>query len=190
MTEQFFHPECFKCSGCDGVFSERLPYVPEGDTALCEACFDSYNDDAEDDHAPADDSLARGILKSKTQQLGPACHECSEPVGPSQAVYAVNAVFHDSCLFCCMCEKVVQGGKHFEYENHVYCESDYREFIAPKCARCHLVIQGSAIKAVGKPWHIACFSCAVCLEPFRNSNFYVHENNPYCKNHYKSIRSK
>ena len=33
-------------------------------------------------------------------------------------------------------------------------------------------------------WHKGCFSCTTCHNPFATADFYVHQDEPYCAQHY------
>ncbi|KAK7403245.1 hypothetical protein QQX98_010977 [Neonectria punicea] len=59
------------------------------------------------------------------------------------------------------------------------------------CKACGLEIRGKSISSAdgrltGK-YHKACFVCATCSEPFTSAEFYVHEDKPYCEQHYHKL---
>jgi len=49
----------------------------------------------------------------------------------------------------------------------------------PKCAGCGRAIQDNFIKALEKPWHAPCFTCAGCKRPLGGERFQVHKDKPY-----------
>ncbi|QIW95904.1 hypothetical protein AMS68_001422 [Peltaster fructicola] len=58
----------------------------------------------------------------------------------------------------------------------------------PICRGCNLVIEGKSVKAAdgrltGR-WHKQCFTCRTCSQPFATADFYVINDQPYCKQHY------
>ncbi|KAH7148775.1 hypothetical protein EDB81DRAFT_474442 [Dactylonectria macrodidyma] len=59
------------------------------------------------------------------------------------------------------------------------------------CKACMLEITGKSISSAdgrltGK-YHKACFVCTTCTEPFTSAEFYVHEDKPYCEQHYHKL---
>ncbi|KAI0536112.1 hypothetical protein GGR58DRAFT_406561 [Xylaria digitata] len=59
------------------------------------------------------------------------------------------------------------------------------------CKACQEPITGKAISSAdgrltGR-YHKACFVCATCKEPFSSATFYVHEDRPYCEQHYHKL---
>ncbi|KAF7543281.1 hypothetical protein G7Z17_g10867 [Cylindrodendrum hubeiense] len=59
------------------------------------------------------------------------------------------------------------------------------------CKACGLGITGKSISSAdgrltGK-YHKACFVCTTCSEPFASAEFYVHEDKPYCEQHYHKL---
>ena len=59
------------------------------------------------------------------------------------------------------------------------------------CKACRLPISGKSISSAdgrltGK-YHKACFVCTTCSEPFTSAEFYVHNDQPYCEQHYHQL---
>ncbi|KAF2137513.1 uncharacterized protein K452DRAFT_301903 [Aplosporella prunicola CBS 121167] len=59
------------------------------------------------------------------------------------------------------------------------------------CRGCNEPIIGKSVKAAdgrltGR-WHKQCFVCRTCASPFATADFYVHENHPYCAQHYHQL---
>ncbi|KAI0474479.1 hypothetical protein F4859DRAFT_95357 [Xylaria cf. heliscus] len=59
------------------------------------------------------------------------------------------------------------------------------------CKACQEPITGKSISSAdgrltGR-YHKACFVCATCKEPFSSATFYVHEDRPYCEQHYHKL---
>ncbi|KAK5629047.1 hypothetical protein RRF57_004762 [Xylaria bambusicola] len=59
------------------------------------------------------------------------------------------------------------------------------------CKACQEPITGKSIasadgRLTGR-YHKACFVCATCKEPFSSATFYVHEDRPYCEQHYHKL---
>lgn len=61
------------------------------------------------------------------------------------------------------------------------------------CRGCSQLITGKSIKAAdgrltGR-YHKDCFVCKTCAAPFATADFYVHDNNPYCEQHYHQLNN-
>jgi len=59
------------------------------------------------------------------------------------------------------------------------------------CKACQEPITGKSISSAdgrltGR-YHKACFVCTTCKEPFSSATFYVHEDRPYCEQHYHKL---
>ncbi|GFR58615.1 transforming growth factor beta-1-induced transcript 1 protein [Elysia marginata] len=52
------------------------------------------------------------------------------------------------------------------------------------CAACDKPIVGQVIAALGKTWHVVCFTCANCEEPLGTRNFYERDSLAYCETCY------
>lgn len=59
------------------------------------------------------------------------------------------------------------------------------------CKGCGDAIVGKSISSadgrLSGRYHKACFVCTECREPFQTAEFYVHEDQPYCKRHYHQV---
>jgi len=81
-----WHPECFKCIECKEPFGPKATYLPRGENAICEACF---------------------------EKIASTCPECSEKV-TSNGVQAFNKTWHAKCFVCNNCKKFLEGGRFKE----------------------------------------------------------------------------
>lgn len=59
------------------------------------------------------------------------------------------------------------------------------------CKGCGDAIVGKSISSadgrLSGRYHKACFVCTDCREPFQTAEFYVHEDQPFCKRHYHQV---
>ncbi|XP_071792648.1 actin-binding LIM protein 1-like isoform X4 [Asterias amurensis] len=54
-----------------------------------------------------------------------------------------------------------------------------------RCAHCsHEIVNGQALIALEKHWHVTCFKCAVCSKPL-SAEYMGREGKPYCEKHYQ-----
>lgn len=61
------------------------------------------------------------------------------------------------------------------------------------CRECNLPIIGKAVSSAdgrltGR-YHKECFNCRTCHQPFATADFYVHQNHPYCAQHYHALNN-
>jgi len=115
----------------------------------------------------------------------PTCSACGEAV-KQNLLNAFGMAWHKEHLACAICRRnflenavpVVEGN-----DGKAYCQTDYLDRFAPKCAQCTKPIQGECMNALGKQWHSTCFVCKTCEKPFTGT-FFEHEGFAYCEKHY------
>ncbi|KAL0075082.1 hypothetical protein F4703DRAFT_1744480 [Phycomyces blakesleeanus] len=110
-------------------------------------------------------------------------------------IKALGKFYHPGHLECVHCYQPIDfervGFK--EYQGKIYCRPDYKRLFLPMCRACNQPVKGKAVSAMdgsleGK-WHVDCFGCHSCHEPFPDNTFYVFENSPYCKIHYHQLNN-
>ncbi|KAI8091478.1 uncharacterized protein B0P05DRAFT_527739 [Gilbertella persicaria] len=80
-----------------------------------------------------------------------------------------------------------------ERKGNIYCQTDYNQLFLPKCQSCHKPIEKEAVvssdgKLKGK-WHKYCFKCQLCQSSFVNNQFYIYNQQPYCKLDYHKLNN-
>ena len=55
-----------------------------------------------------------------------------------------------------------------------------KQEVSNDCASCANVIKGSGLKVLGKNWHLECFVCQTCKQPFEGGSFREYAGLPYC----------
>ncbi|CAG8556367.1 23916_t:CDS:2 [Cetraspora pellucida] len=121
------------------------------------------------------------------------CAYCNLPID-SSPMWALNKSWHSYHLLCTQCHKPIDPNVgHVERNGKVYCPNDFADLFLPKCRRCHLPVEREAVSASdGKlegKWHVKCFNCHTCSQPFPDKSFYVFNNAPYCKWHYHKLNN-
>ncbi|XP_018431410.1 PREDICTED: transforming growth factor beta-1-induced transcript 1 protein-like, partial [Nanorana parkeri] len=74
----------------------------------------------------------------ETQSKG-LCQSCQRPIA-GQAVTALGHTWHPEHFVCAHCKSLIGTTNFFEKDGKPYCEKDYFELHAPRCALCHLPI--------------------------------------------------
>ncbi|ORX61706.1 hypothetical protein DM01DRAFT_1128197 [Hesseltinella vesiculosa] len=123
------------------------------------------------------------------------CASCDRPITSNiTPIKALGRSYHPGHIKCyrCYCPLTEKTGAK-ERQQRVYCRKDYKDLFLPKCRSCNRPVEKEAVSAVdGKlqgKWHLKCFGCHTCHEPFPDNTFYVFENLPYCRRHYHQLNN-
>ncbi len=82
-----------------------------------------------------------GNLQSDMSRQGVAtvtkgvCAACSKPI-VGQVCTALGQTWHPEHFTCAVCEVALGTKTFFERDGKPYCEEDYHEEFAPRCAHC------------------------------------------------------
>ncbi|OQV21742.1 Paxillin [Hypsibius exemplaris] len=126
----------------------------------------------------------RGGADSRNSDLGDnQCAGCQKNVN-GQVVTALGKVWHMECFRCGHCQNLLRTQPFFEKGGKAYCEKDYYELFAMKCARCKGPIKDTCFTALDQTWHPECFCCARCSTAFGESSFHERDGKPFCEQCY------
>ncbi|KAL5013426.1 hypothetical protein ScPMuIL_007696 [Solemya velum] len=90
------------------------------------------------------------------------CSKCGKCVeGENNGCTAMEQVFHITCFTCVNCAKPLKGKSFYSMDNKPYCEGCYMNTLE-KCSVCSKPVTDRLLRATGKPYHPACFTCVVC----------------------------
>lgn len=91
------------------------------------------------------------------------------PVTPSQASANVVSLtgalavrLHTRCFTCYRCSAPLQLDAYYHSQRSLYCSSCVRDGLVETCSNCNRPIGERIVRALGLPYHPACFVCAVC----------------------------
>ncbi|KAI8381515.1 uncharacterized protein BYT42DRAFT_566804 [Radiomyces spectabilis] len=168
--QKCYHKSCFVCRLC------RVPLDPRRG---------SYHEHQGKLYCEADYNVV-------THRV--SCASCDRPILPNTVpLKALGKVYHPGHLQCSHCLEPVLEDGFKEHRGRVYCRSDFKKLFLPKCRGCHLPVEKEAVSAMdGKlqgKWHLECFGCHTCRQPFPDNTFYVFDNAPYCKRHYHQLNN-
>uniref|UniRef100_A0A1E1W6Y1 LIM zinc-binding domain-containing protein n=1 Tax=Pectinophora gossypiella TaxID=13191 RepID=A0A1E1W6Y1_PECGO len=106
--------------------------------------------------------LVQSISDSQDLDVFGICIKCNEKVvGESSGCTAMGNMYHVKCFCCHRCNANLQGKPFYAVEGQPYCEADYYETLE-KCSVCDEPILDRILRATGKPYHPACFTCVAC----------------------------
>ncbi|CAH1239395.1 thyroid receptor-interacting protein 6-like isoform X1 [Branchiostoma lanceolatum] len=105
------------------------------------------------------------------------CGNCGQKVVvDEEGCSAMDKVFHVKCFTCTTCGGRLSGKPFYAMENHPYCEECYINSLE-KCSVCSKPIMERILRATGKPYHPACFTCVVCGKSLDGIPFTVDATN-------------
>ena len=64
------------------------------------------------------------------------CAACSKPIH-GKLLTAMSRTWHPEHFVCAICEEELANKAFYELEGRPYCEKDYNEMLAPRCAYCN-----------------------------------------------------
>lgn len=133
-----------------------------------------------------------GNLQSDMSRQGVAtvskgvCAACSKPI-VGQVCTALGRTWHPEHFTCAVCEVPLGTKTFFERDGKPYCEEDYHEQFAPRCAYCEGPILDACVTAMDQTWHPEHFVCAQCGKPFGESGYHEKDGKPFCRDDYYGL---
>jgi len=109
-----------------------------------------------------------------------ACTRCKQNI-IGKISSANGKPYHPECFYCAHCQMPFDEGAPFvEYKEQLYCDKDYKELYAPKCANCKGVITAKCVTALDKYFHPEHFVCPGCGLSLQGKTFLEFEGMPFC----------
>ncbi|PIO58913.1 LIM domain protein [Teladorsagia circumcincta] len=99
------------------------------------------------------------------------CGQCGKPI-IGQVVIALGKMWHPEHYTCCECGSELGHRNFFERNGRAYCEEDYHNQFSPRCAGCNGPIKDRCVTALGKNFHLQCFTCSECGREFGDDGFH------------------
>lgn len=139
---------------------------------------------AEEEHTEGLPNLGDSPVSSSYSELRQAHGLVGNPLQQLQFAYNMDGIY----------EPVLppKGGilqqKHFKSLSNSSSDSDY----FGTCVKCNerIVGEGSGCSAMGRLYHILCFTCSVCNCHLQGLPFYSVDGNPLCQADYKNTLEK
>ncbi|CAH8484519.1 unnamed protein product [Schistosoma turkestanicum] len=127
-----------------------------------------------------------GVLRSNDYKINPVCYACQRQIhGPF--IDTGNRCFCPNHFICDFCHQPLNEDSFAEQNGKLYCEKDFKQYIAYKCAKCNLPIIGKIIKAINQTWHPNCFVCYYCQKPLDDLFHMEDDNRVLCEEHWKQF---
>ncbi|KAK7494065.1 hypothetical protein BaRGS_00014723 [Batillaria attramentaria] len=111
------------------------------------------------------------------------CAACNKPI-VGQVIAALGKTWHVEHFVCAHCEQPLGTSNFYERDSQAYCEQDYHNLFAPRCAYCNGPIVDKCITALEKMWHPEHFFCAQCGRMFGDEDFHEKNGKAYCRDDY------
>ena len=94
---------------------------------------------------------------------------------------AMGRVYHPDHFVCSSCQKPLGTSSFYETNGEPNCETCYQNMFCPRCAYCNQAIADRCINALNQKWHVNCFVCNSCCQPFPSGSFFEKGGMPYCQ---------
>ncbi|KAK3753264.1 hypothetical protein QZH41_015207 [Actinostola sp. cb2023] len=114
------------------------------------------------------------------------CAACNKPI-VGQVCTALGRTWHPEHFTCIACELPLGDKNFFERDGKPFCEKDYHDAFAPRCAYCNGPILDSCVTALDQTWHPEHFVCAQCGQPFGDTGFHERDGKPFCREDYYAM---
>ncbi|XP_078361810.1 leupaxin-like isoform X3 [Oculina patagonica] len=128
------------------------------------------------------DMTRQGVSTTKKGE----CAACNKPI-IGQVCTALGRTWHPEHFTCVTCEVPLGATNFFERDGRPFCERDYHEQFAPRCAYCSGPILDSCVTALDQTWHPEHFVCASCGRPFGDTGFHERDGKPFCREDYYAM---
>lgn len=128
------------------------------------------------------DMTRQGVSTTKKGE----CGACNKPI-IGQVCTALGRTWHPEHFTCVTCEVPLGATNFFERDGRPFCERDYHEQFAPRCAYCSGPILDSCVTALDQTWHPEHFVCASCGQPFGETGFHERDGKPFCREDYYAM---
>lgn len=101
---------------------------------------------------------------------------------------ALGRVYHPEHFNCASCHNTIGTRNFYDVKGYPHCEQCYQKQFCPICSHCGKPIADKCVTAMNKRWHLSCFVCTQCLQPF-SGNYYEKDQRPYCEKCYNQVFS-
>lgn len=113
------------------------------------------------------------------------CAHCRLPIY-EECMQAMGRAYHPEHFVCGSCQNPIGTGSFFELEGLPHCERCYQLQFCPRCAHCNQPIMDRCVTAMNRKWHVQCFVCTQCTQPF-DGTFLERDGRPYCERCFYSV---
>lgn len=130
--------------------------------------------------------MKSATVQSQNANRRPICHYCKSPIqGPF--VDATDYCFCPEHFFCFTCHTPLNDRYFAEEDGKFYCQEDFVQHVASRCAKCGSPIVGVIIKALDKSWHPHCFVCCYCKRPLKDKFHVEDADQILCEEHWQQL---
>uniref|UniRef100_UPI00358E412B actin-binding LIM protein 1-like n=1 Tax=Myxine glutinosa TaxID=7769 RepID=UPI00358E412B len=93
------------------------------------------------------------------------CYKCQR-LCRGEVLRVENRHFHISCFTCKVCGCDLAQCGFFMKNGDYVCTLDYQRLYGTRCQACGDFVEGEVVTALGRTYHLQCFVCSVCRQPF------------------------
>ncbi|KAJ3304509.1 hypothetical protein HDV03_002718 [Kappamyces sp. JEL0829] len=155
-----FHSKCFVCGNC-GMSMEGKAFYHHDGKYLDKDCYHK---------------VILGL-----------CDACQGSFSDPTVIKASGKQYHPACFRCSDCKDALTSS-YIEKEGKFLCKGCYEKQFLPPCGACGNPISPEpgtnklmAIEWKEKKFHVACFACKLCGQPFSDLKAVLHKEDLLCK---------
>jgi len=170
---------------------ELMANLSKFEPSSSEATYSKPNKGMQKQKSAVDDlnSMLGSLQQDMTQRHGVdtaakgLCAACSKPI-LAKMVNALGRQWHPEHFTCASCDVELGQSTYYESNGRPYCEKDYHELYAPRCAYCNGPILDRVMRALDKTWHPEHFFCTLCGKHFGPEGFHEKDGKAFCRECY------
>jgi hypothetical protein len=188
IENQDWHKNCFKCNVCGMILNHSSEYFFEDGLPSCAShqriCFECQQNIRPDDLIQAlNENWHRNCFRCQMEGCGelleegdylqvnnlhfcsrhPHCTKCRSPIPDHEVYHDHNGQFHRRCFCCAGCSTPLDPDNCGFHGRQLMCPDCHP---APKCDGCGKILEQGHIAVLTRHYHIECFLCSKCEEPF------------------------
>ncbi|CAF0900446.1 unnamed protein product, partial [Didymodactylos carnosus] len=152
-------------------------------------------DETNGEQPPYSTSVSNKKVDYKIELLYLRCKQCRQIIESDESyLYDGETTVHINCYKCTNCDNSLAGQFYYRFTDPrntsvkgTYCEACYLR-IVPKCFHCLQIIDDLSLTYGEKIYHINCFQCDLCRDPFKGTLLYPYENKVYCAQCFRTVQ--
>ncbi|XP_038064442.1 actin-binding LIM protein 3-like isoform X7 [Patiria miniata] len=190
VQNEYFHLKCFRCCLCTSSLSQGGFFTKDGKFY----CASDYQDQFGTKCKACGEYLEGEVvtaLGDTYHKFCFVCARCGHTITPGEKVtYNGNEVLCSRCTPAALeasANGVVPNKDRKSSKSNKTSNAKPKQAVTAtiRCAQCSKeILNGQALIALDKHWHVSCFQCTVCSKVL-TGEYMGKEGKPYCEKHYQ-----
>ncbi len=188
VQNEYFHLKCFRCCLCASALSQGGFFTKDGKYY----CGTDYQEQFGTKCKACGDYLEGEVVTALGDTYHKFCFVCARcglTISPGEKV-----TYNGNDVLCTKCSPAAKEGPpngtlptKDKKSSKSKSSNKPKQAVAAtiRCAHCsHEIVNGQALIALEKHWHVSCFKCTVCSKPL-SAEYMGREGKPFCEKHYQ-----